>query len=359
MSVDSYTTNKGRRWRSELYIDGKRVASKRGFIKKSKALIWEEGHREKYLNDPQGLNTKQFTFDNLSEDYVRIHLSKKRFNTKRRYLEDIDLRLIPKFTGRKLNSISKREIEEYQNDLHTGKYGFSYAAKSVNECIFQLKRMFDKAIDWNMMIKNSAAGIIPLKNEDCDDYEWWENPNDIIKFLDTSKKYWLYEFYYTALNTGMRISELIGLDRSNIDFGKNIIRVRKQYPNKVKELSPLKTKQSRRDIDMNDNLVKILEKAISKSKHPTAVFSSKIGNRVKESTADYETWVAIIKKAGISRICFHGLRHTFASHYMINGGNLWHLKQILGHASIKQTEKYAHLSREHIKPSVVSFNPSI
>jgi site-specific recombinase XerD len=52
----------------------------------------------------------------------------------------------------------------------------------------------------------------------------------------------------------------------------------------------------------------------------------------------------------------HVLRHTFASHFMMNGGNIIALQQILGHASIQQTMTYAHLSPDYLQ-NAVSFNP--
>ncbi len=45
---------------------------------------------------------------------------------------------------------------------------------------------------------------------------------------------------------------------------------------------------------------------------------------------------------------FHDLRHTFASWYMMNGGDLYELAKILGHSNIKMTERYAKLGRAHI-----------
>ncbi len=45
---------------------------------------------------------------------------------------------------------------------------------------------------------------------------------------------------------------------------------------------------------------------------------------------------------------FHDLRHTFASWYMMNGGDLYELAKILGHSNIKMTERYAKLARQHI-----------
>jgi site-specific recombinase XerD len=45
---------------------------------------------------------------------------------------------------------------------------------------------------------------------------------------------------------------------------------------------------------------------------------------------------------------FHDLRHTFASWYMMNGGDLYELAKILGHSNIKMTKRYAKLGREHM-----------
>jgi integrase len=56
----------------------------------------------------------------------------------------------------------------------------------------------------------------------------------------------------------------------------------------------------------------------------------------------------LLDRAGIKDFRFHDLRHTFASWYMMNGGDLYELAKILGHSNIKMTERYAKLAREHI-----------
>lgn len=45
----------------------------------------------------------------------------------------------------------------------------------------------------------------------------------------------------------------------------------------------------------------------------------------------------------------HVLRHTFASHFMINGGNIFVLQRVLGHASLTMTMRYAHLAPDHLQ----------
>ena len=56
----------------------------------------------------------------------------------------------------------------------------------------------------------------------------------------------------------------------------------------------------------------------------------------------------LLERAGIKDFRFHDLRHTFASWYMMNGGDLYELAKILGHSNIKMTERYAKLARQHI-----------
>lgn len=56
----------------------------------------------------------------------------------------------------------------------------------------------------------------------------------------------------------------------------------------------------------------------------------------------------LLKRAKISKFRFHDLRHTFASWYMMNCGDLYELAKILGHSNNKMTERYAKLGRKHI-----------
>jgi integrase len=66
-----------------------------------------------------------------------------------------------------------------------------------------------------------------------------------------------------------------------------------------------------------------------------------------------------VKRAGIDLPdgqCTHVLRHTFASHFMMSGGNILVLKEILGHADIKMTMIYAHFSPDHLEDAVTK-NP--
>lgn len=60
------------------------------------------------------------------------------------------------------------------------------------------------------------------------------------------------------------------------------------------------------------------------------------------------SFATILELASIQNFRFHDLRHTFASWYMMNGGDLYGLAKILGHSNIRMTERYAKLGKAHI-----------
>ena len=62
-----------------------------------------------------------------------------------------------------------------------------------------------------------------------------------------------------------------------------------------------------------------------------------------------ESYREALREAKIGGANFHTLRHTFASHFMIRGGSLYDLAKILGHANVRMTSRYAHLSPEHLR----------
>jgi integrase len=60
-----------------------------------------------------------------------------------------------------------------------------------------------------------------------------------------------------------------------------------------------------------------------------------------------------VERAGLEGFHFHDLRHHFASWFMMRGGNLQELREILGHADLKMTMRYAHLSPAHLRTAML------
>jgi integrase len=94
-----------------------------------------------------------------------------------------------------------------------------------------------------------------------------------------------------------------------------------------------------------------LFKQLSKVKHITSpyVFSKPDGSRYHNSLNGF--WRAI-KRAGITDFKFHDLRHCFASALVQKGVDLYQVQRLLGHKSNAMTQRYAHLSPEHLREAI-------
>jgi integrase len=146
----------------------------------------------------------------------------------------------------------------------------------------------------------------------------------------------------SAVLTGMRIGEIVALEWNDVDFERKIIVVRRSYGGRTKSGKV-------RYVPINSKLLSILE-ACSKNRKSDLVFPDKDGNM---RSIDFRTEMKrAAKKAGIRRIRMHDLRHTFASNYVIKGGNILSLQKILGHSTINMTLRYAHLAPDFMARDV-------
>lgn len=146
----------------------------------------------------------------------------------------------------------------------------------------------------------------------------------------------------TALHTGMRKSEILGLKWQDLDFGVRTIMVHQTKNNE------------RRVIPMNRTLYEELRQ-LPRHLHSPYVFCNEQGERYDEVKRSFNT---ACRRAGIMDFHFHDLRHTFASHLVMNGLNLKTVQTLLGHKDIRMTLRYSHLSREHLQAAVGTLDRS-
>jgi integrase/recombinase XerD len=131
----------------------------------------------------------------------------------------------------------------------------------------------------------------------------------------------------TALDTGLRVNELLCLTRLDVDLENLVLRV-KGKGNK------------HRLVPMSIELRKLLYRHLALQKH-AIVFCTRDGGKLTQRNLlrDFKVGCEKLGIAGV-RCSFHTLRHTFAVGYLRAGGNLFYLSRILGHTSVKTTEKY-------------------
>jgi len=111
-----------------------------------------------------------------------------------------------------------------------------------------------------------------------------------------------------------------------------------------------------RYVPMNVIVRDTLEKRF-KSKNSKYVFTTQAGKPLPYDHITQRDFKKAQLKAGLDKkIRFHDLRHTFASHFMMNGGNIYTLQKLLGHSDIKTTMIYAHLDNLFLKEATEIIN---
>jgi len=106
------------------------------------------------------------------------------------------------------------------------------------------------------------------------------------------------------------------------------------------------------DLPMNEFLKNTLI-GIRKNPNSPFVFTNRSGEPFKDIRTQFST---VLRRAGVKRIRFHDLRHTFASQLVMSGVDLNTVRELLGHADLKTTLIYAHLSQDHKKNAVNALN---
>jgi len=210
--------------------------------------------------------------------------------------------------------------------------------KSIKNYLAVLGKLFNKAIDWDYLEKNPLRKVTKLKMEPRK-FAFWDE-QQTRAFLETAKEYRpdLYPLYLTALMTGMRLGELCGLQWGDVDFVKKNIIVRNNYVR-----GHLGTPKSGKDrtIPLHPQLAKVLKA----NGHLKGDFVFCRDDGTPHHVNDFrKPFFWLTKKAGLPRIRFHDLRHSFASQLVMNGNPLKVVQELLGHGSIQMTEIYSHLS---------------
>jgi integrase len=192
-------------------------------------------------------------------------------------------------------------------------------------------------------------------------FTYLRDDEEIRIFLQAAKMQGMnvFVFYAMAIFTGMRAGELAGVHWVDIDFNTRRICVRNSFSNPTKS-------ENVRYVPILDPLLPILKEWHS-LKHSELVFTTNRGTMIRESARIFqEIFQDTLKLAGFKKtsrngkevhfIRMHDLRHTFASHWMMKGGDIYRLQKVLGHASIEMTQRYSHLSPHIYKDDYARFN---
>lgn len=138
--------------------------------------------------------------------------------------------------------------------------------------------------------------------------------------------------FHLMLDAGLRVQEVCGLRKEDIDLQNRLIYIHNSKYNKS------------RIVPMAACLIPLLEN-YNQKKNNVYLLCSKSGQQMTENLIK-QLYQKIKLRSGVNRLHAHLLRHTFATSYIVGGGNLEKLRIMLGHADYNVTKTYLHLAAQ-------------
>jgi integrase/recombinase XerC len=148
------------------------------------------------------------------------------------------------------------------------------------------------------------------------------------------------ELFYSS---GLRLSELHGLDRPDVDFDAGLVRVTGK--GEKERIVPLGSKAARA-LDAYLDLSGVRDDPAAEGRQP--LFTTTTGRRLSRRQIQRVVGRILATVSGAGSLSTHGLRHSFATHLLDEGADLIAVKELLGHASLSTTRVYTHTSRERL-----------
>ncbi len=275
---------------------------------------------------------EQTTFRELAERYVEFTRGRLRSAKDIMYMAN-DMVLL--FQDKPLNEFALVDIERVQNDkLSSGR-----AIRTANHYPILLKTMFRKALDWELVDESVIKKLSrwkKLKGENKR-LRYLADEDEADRLIEACEPSYLRPVVITALNTGMRLKEILKLTWNRVDLKNRLILL-----DKTKN-------DDRREIPINNTLYETLSGMIRNIKTDYLFYDPRT---LKSLDRIDRSWHTTLNKAKITDFKFHDLRHTFASWLVMKGVDLASVQKLLGHKSILMTMRYAHLAPGHTSKAV-------
>jgi integrase len=273
----------------------------------------------------------------------------------------LDAHMLPEFGPERIEAISTEQVERWRNGLvKDGARG----RHTVNKIVTQLHAIFEHAVEHHGLIVNPVAKVKRLRESyDAARFDFY-SPEEIHLLVataaagahrdprrpaasDTERALRAAEdrqdaaIYLTAALSGLRRGELLALRWEDVDFEQSSIRVFEGYS--ANTAGKPKSRKSR-TVPMVQEVADTLSALKTRCAHTAKgdlVFVSREGGTHVDGSALRRRYHATLKAAGLRRLRFHDLRHTFGS-LAINVASIVQVQAWMGHADIQTTMRYLH-----------------
>lgn len=246
-----------------------------------------------------------------------------------------------------LENLEERSIRDFLAYL---KMEHHYTAKSLNRKIAALRSYFKYLEDEKIIPRSPMGGIKSAKLEkhlpkvlsESEVRDLLEAPVVLNNNKGIRDKAVL-EILYA---TGIRISELVGLNLESMDMENFTMRVRGKG-------------SKDRLVLFNESAAKAIKAylAVRPNTSSNALFLSRAQKRMSRRTIEH-IFEEYLKRAGIHKSASpHTLRHSFATHMLEGGSDLMTIKELLGHENLSTTQIYTNISLQHIRETYRKSHP--
>ena len=250
------------------------------------------------------------------------------------YTDRVRIYILPKLGSVPIVSLRKPHVMKWRDDQAT-----KFAATTVNGNLTCLSSAFSYFVDREWVEINPCHGVSRIEEKDAAIYTWIQSREEITKLLVQCPK-GIREIVTLAVGTGMRLDELIHLQWADIDLDRRLIAVHRGRHGTTKS-------GKARHIPILDTLVPFLRELALKRGGSKLVFPGEDGKPRSKPGVRFPFKQAASRAGLPPQLRFHDLRHTFASHWVLDAGDIFRLSKILGHANVTITQKvYAHLAPE-------------
>ena len=273
---------------------------------------------------------KQITFSELIKMYLEYTNGRLKSHSSQKVLTK---KLLHEFGDIKLKVIDIPLIEKMQSNIIADGLSVAYA----NRLTANIKRMFTKALDWNLISENDLKQVRKVKLLKGEIKRLRYLSEEEAQRLISNCEPYLKPIVITALNTGMRKSEILHLTWDRVDLKNRII------------LLDITKNGERREIPVNNTLFQTLS---GLTRHINCDYVFYNPETLRPFYDIKKSFAGALKRTHIIDFHFHDLRHTFASSLVMKGVDLATIQKLLGHKTINMTLRYAHLSNVHLKDAV-------
>ena len=272
------------------------------------------------------------------KEFIEYILYQKNYSTYTVNCYKTDLKELKVFIGNNKNiyQIEYQKLREYLSHLRMNENSRNTIARKISTIRSFLKFLYRE----NIIKYNSAELIIiPKKEKALPKFLTEKQVNQIIENISSNKilgmrNKAMLELLYSS---GIRVNEIVQINRNDIDFSKRIILIRG------------KGKKERRVIFGSYAEKSLKEYLIKRGDKENAIFLNKNNKRITDRGIRWVIDKYVRENALLMKISPHTFRHSFATHLLNNGANLRSVQELLGHSSLSSTQIYTHLTTNKLK----------